>query len=60
MALFLLAPVTAGLATASTITGLSLTKSAAGVEVTISGYGFGSAQGSGVVWLCGGYGAVKS
>jgi len=30
------------------------------VQVTISGSGFGSAQGSGVVWLCGGYGAVKS
>jgi hypothetical protein len=60
VALFLLAPITAGLASASTITGLSLTKSTAGVQVTISGSGFGSAQGSGVVWLCGDYGVVES
>jgi hypothetical protein len=34
-----------------TITGLSPTSGAAGVPVTISGSGFGSAQGTGSVWL---------
>jgi hypothetical protein len=34
-----------------TITGVSPTTGAAGVQVTVSGSGFGSAQGTGAVWL---------
>ena len=43
-----------------TITGVSPTTGAAGVQVTISGSGFGSAQGTGAVWLGSAAGTVVS
>jgi len=42
------------------ITGLSPTSGAAGVQVTVSGSGFGSAQGTGAVWLGSTRGTVVS
>ena len=43
-----------------TITGVSPTTGAPGVQVTVSGSGFGSAQGAGAVWLGTAPGAVVS